>query len=121
MPSARRKSTGTKRTSSTRAARQTRGTAANRWSKRVNDTSNALDLESGVFKSRSAKAIASSLKRSAEGSKRRKASAYQSAMSMLNFYVNRGGKQLSAGRKQILERAKGELRALFGRAEPAQR
>jgi hypothetical protein len=75
-----------------------------------------MDLEAGVFKSRSAKAVASSLKRSAERSRRRKASPYQSAMSMLSFYLNRGGKQLSAGRKQILERAKVELKALFGRA-----
>jgi hypothetical protein len=87
-----------------------------RWSGHVNETSNALDLRAGVFKSRSPKTIASSLKRSAEQSKRRKASPYQSAMSMLNFYINRGGKQLSATRKQTLERAKGELKALFGRA-----
>ncbi|HEX3854376.1 MAG TPA: DUF3175 domain-containing protein [Polyangiaceae bacterium] len=88
---------------------------AKRWSQRVTTTSNALDLESGVFKSRSPKAIARSLKRSAEESKRRKASPYQSAMSMLNFYVNRGGKQLSVGRKRVLEKAKEELRTLFGR------
>lgn len=87
----------------------------NRWSQHVTETSNALDLENGVFKSRSPKAIAKSLKRSAEQSDRRKASPYQSAMSMLTFYLNRGGKQLSATRKQTLEKAKGELKALFGR------
>ena len=68
-----------------------------------------------MFKSRSAKTIAASLKRSAERSTRRKASPYQSAMSMLTFYLNRGGKQLSSARKQTLERAKDELRALFGK------
>jgi hypothetical protein len=87
-----------------------------RWSRQVNDTSDALDLEAGVFKSRSAKAIASSLKRSAEQSRRKKGSPYQSAMSMLTFYLNRGGKQLSAERRRTLERAKGELKNLFGRA-----
>jgi hypothetical protein len=102
MPSAKRKPTRPKK--------------INRWSKRVNETSDALDLKAGLFKSRSAKTIASSLKRSAESSQRRKASPYQSAMSMLNFYLNRGGKQLTAERKRTIERAKGELRALFGRS-----
>ncbi len=86
-----------------------------RWSQRVTNTSDALDLESGVFKSRSPKAIARSLKRSAEDSTRRKASPYQSAMSMLSFYLNRGGKQLTSGRKRILGKAKEELKLLFGR------
>jgi hypothetical protein len=95
-----------------RAAKKT-----NRWSRHVNETSNALGLESGVFKSRSAKTIARSLKRSAEQSRRRKASPYQSAMSMLNFYLNRAGKQLSLERKRTLERAKGELRSLFQRPQ----
>ena len=122
MPNAQPKAVSSRRTSGTRAARRSaRSKTVNRWSKHVNDTSDALDLESGVFKSRSAKVIASSLKRSAEQSRRRKASPYQSAMSMLNFYVNRGGKQLTAGRKRILERAKAELRALFGRAESTRR
>lgn len=69
-----------------------------------------------MFKSRSAKTIASSLKRSAERSRRRKGSPYQSAMSMLSFYLNRGGRQLSVERRRTLERAKGELKQLFGRA-----
>ena len=99
---------------------QTKKKTGPRWSQRVTDTSDALDLEAGVFKSRSASAIAASLKRSAEKSTRRKATPYQSAMSMLTFYLNRGGKQLTTARKQTLERAKDELRALFGKpARPA--
>src|SRR6266581_3410434 len=86
-----------------------------RWSARVTKHSNALDLESKVFKSRSPHKIALSLKRSAERSKRRKATPYQSAMSMLNFYINRAGKNLPKSRKRTLERAKDELRDVFGR------
>ncbi len=86
-----------------------------RWSKRVMQTSDAMDLDPGVFKRRSPAAIAASLKRSAERSRRRKSGPYQSAMSMLNFYINRGGKNLSEAEKARLEKAKGELRALFGR------
>jgi len=86
-----------------------------RWSQRVNETSDALDLEEGVFKQRSAKQIALSLKRSAERSRRRKAEPYRSAMSMLVFYINRAGKQLPASRKRTLEKAKDELRAAFGK------
>jgi len=82
--------------------------------------SDALDLEADVFKQRSARAIAQSLKRSAERSRRRKSEPYRSAMSMLSFYINRGGRNLPASRKRVLERAKDELRALFhrGRASP---
>jgi hypothetical protein len=85
-----------------------------KWSKHVTETSNALDLDKGVFK-KSPRAMAASLKRSAERSKRRKSSPYRSAMSMLVFYENRGGKNLSPVRKQALERAKAELRKLFKR------
>src|SRR5207253_892795 len=85
-----------------------------RWSARVTKHSNALDLEPKVFRSRSPRKIALSLKRSAEHSKRRKAKPYQSAMSMLNFYINRAGKNLPKSRKQTLERAKDQLRDLFG-------
>jgi hypothetical protein len=81
------------------------------------ETSDALDLESGVFQSKDPKKIARSLKRSAEKSKRRKGTPFQSAMSMLNFYINRAGKQLTAKEKQPLEKAKHELRALYGREE----
>lgn len=87
-----------------------------RWSARVTKHSNALDLEPKVFRSRSPRKIALSLKRSAERSKRRKAQPYQSAMSMLNFYINRAGKNLPESRKRVLERAKDELREAFGRA-----
>ena len=85
-----------------------------RWSSRVTRESDALDLKKGVFSKRSPKAIALSLKRSAEHSHRRKSDPYRSAMSMLTFYINRGGKNLPAGRKKILD-AKGELREAFGR------
>lgn len=78
--------------------------------------SDALDLESKVFKSCDPPRIALSLKRSAERSKRRKAGPYQSAMSMLTFYINRAGKNLPARDRRLLERAKGELREVFGRA-----
>jgi Protein of unknown function (DUF3175) len=77
--------------------------------------SNALDLEHGVFTHRSAKAIAASLKRSALASQRRKSEPFRSAMSMLNFQINRGGRGLSAERRRTLERAKVELRKAFGR------
>lgn len=86
-----------------------------RWSQRVTQESNALDLEAGVFKKRSARAVALSLKRSAARSRRRKSSPFCSAMSMLNFYLNRAGKGLSASRRRTLERAKDELRRLYGR------
>ena len=78
--------------------------------------SDELDLDRGVFTRRDPKLIARSLKRSAEHSLRRKSSAYRSAVSMLTFYINRGGRNLPASRKKVLERAKDELRKLFGRA-----
>ena len=92
-----------------------------RWSKHVMETSDALDLEPGVFKLRSASSIARSLKRSAEQSRRRKSDPYRSAMSMLTFYVNRAGKNLPEERVRILQSAKDELRRLFGRAPRATR
>jgi hypothetical protein len=85
------------------------------WSKRVTETSNALDLEPGVFQKRSPRAIAASLKRSAEHSGRRKAEPFRSAMSMLTFYENRAGKNLTPTRRRTLDRAKTELRRLYGR------
>src|SRR5207245_9884980 len=85
------------------------------WSAEVTRKSDALDLEPGVFAEDDPKRIARSLKASAEHSKRRKAGAYQSAMSMLNFYVNRAGRNLSGERRRILEKAKVELRRVFGR------
>jgi uncharacterized protein DUF3175 len=87
--------------------------APKRWSRRAMQTSDALDLEQGVFKGNDAKAIARSLKRSAERSRRRKSDPFRSAMSMLNFYINRAGKKLPKRRVRVLERAKNDLRALF--------
>src|SRR5919198_333018 len=83
-----------------------------RWSQRVTRESDALDLERRVF-TKSPRAIARSLKRSAERSGRRKSSPYRSAMSMLTFYINRAGRQLSRTQRARLEAAKDELRALF--------
>jgi hypothetical protein len=98
-----------------RAQRKT-SRSTKRWSGEVTKRSNALDLEEGVFKKRSAHEIALSLKRSAERSKRRKGTPFQSAMSMLNFEINRAGKSMSAGRRHILENAKDELRKVFHRS-----
>ena len=89
------------------------------WSGAVTRDSNALDLEADVFKQRSAKKIAASLKRSADRSTRRKSGPFRSAMSMLTFYINRGGKNLSAPRKKILQNAKDELRKLYGKKKAA--
>ena len=88
-------------------------TKLRKWSGRVTRESDALDLEKGVFKKRSAHDIALSLKRSAERSTRRKAAPLRSAMSMLTFYINRAGRELSASRRRTLEKAKDELRKLF--------
>jgi|SRR5579863_3934035 len=92
----------------------------NRWSQRVTETSDAMDLERGVFKKKSPRAIARSVKRSAEQSTRRKSPPFRSAMSMLTFYLNRGGKNLPAAEKKILVRAKDELRKLYGRPTQAE-
>ena len=86
-----------------------------RWSQHVTETSNALDLDSGVFTWSDPKRIARSLKRSAEQSHRRKGSPLQSAVSMLNFYINRAGANLPETQKRVLEEAKTELRKLFGK------
>jgi hypothetical protein len=86
-----------------------------RWSQKVTRESDALTLESGVFAKRSPHQIALSLKRSAERSRRRKSDPYRSAMSMLTFFINRAGKGLSRARKRKLEKAKDELRALYGK------
>jgi hypothetical protein len=107
------------KTAKARARTARRGPPARkvrRWSQRVTEQSNALDLDSGVFKQRSPKKIAASLKRSALRSRRRKSSAYRSAISMLTFYINRAGRTLPAARKRVLNQAKDELRAQFGRA-----
>lgn len=85
------------------------------WSKEATQHSNALDLERSVFTKDDPKAIARSLKRSAERSTRRKTSPYRSAMSMLTFYINRAGKNLPKKQLEVLEAAKDELRAAYGR------
>ena len=86
-----------------------------KWSGKVTKNSNALDLQNGVFTLHDPKKIAESLKKSAKRSHRRKGTPFQSAMSMLTFYINRSGKNLDDKQKQILEKAKDELRILFGR------
>src|SRR5579885_164163 len=101
------------RPASQAAGRRRRKNQPRYWSAGVMQHSDALDLERGVFRLTSPRRIAASLKRSSERSTRRKGSAYQSAMSMLNFYINRAGKQLSRDRKRILERTKSELRRVF--------
>jgi len=88
---------------------------SSRWSQQVTEESDALDLKHGVFKLSSARAIAASLKRSAEHSTRRKTGAYRSALSMLTFYINRAGRNLPKTERDRLERAKTELKRLFGR------
>jgi len=108
-----RKST---RKSTRPAVRKTPRKSTRRWSARVTRTSDALDLDQGVFTWKDPKRIAGSLKRSAERSKRRKADPYRSALSMLVFYLNRAGKNLPAARRRTLQRAKDELRRAFGRA-----
>jgi hypothetical protein len=95
-----------------KAAHRTR---SRRWSARVTRNSDALDLEGGVFSLKDPKRIAASLKRSAERSTRKKSGSYRSALSMLIFYINRAGKNLSAGRRKTLQQAKDELRKQFER------
>ena len=97
------------------ARKSSRKASPKRWSQRVTRESDALDLERGVFKQTSAKKIAASLKRSAEHSRRRKSGAYRSALSMLTFYINRAGRNLSKTQRERLERAKVELKREFGR------
>ena len=86
-----------------------------RWSGRVTKKSNALDLDKGVFTSNDPGKIAHSLERSAQKSTRKKGTSYQSAMSMLNFYINRAGKNLPAKKKKTLTKAKDELKALHAK------
>jgi len=88
-----------------------------KWSQEVTEHSNAMDTKPHIFESHDPKAIAKSLKHSAEASHRRKSNPYRSAMSMLTFYENRAGKNLSAAKKKVLEDAKDELRKAFGRDE----
>jgi hypothetical protein len=101
--------------SNSKGGKATKSKTGKRWSARVMKTSDAMDIQPRAFTYDDPKKIAQSLKRSAERSHRRKAGPYQSAMSMLNFYINRGGKNLPASRKRLLEKAKTELRHAFGR------
>jgi hypothetical protein len=115
-----RKTTGrdsgtARRSTERRKTAKSHSKSGRRWSARVTRESDALDLKDKVFAQRSPKKIAASLKRSVERSKRRKSGPFRSAMSILTFYINRAGKNLSAGRKKTLNKAKDELRAQFGR------
>src|SRR5512135_2021380 len=96
--------------------RKAAGSGGKRWSQRVTETSSALALEPRVFALTDPREIAASLKRSADRSRRRKGTSFQSAMSMLNFYINRAGRKLPARTRSRLEKAKTELRVLYGRA-----
>ena len=88
-----------------------------KWSADVTEHSDALDLEQNIIESKDPKKIAESLKISAEKSDRRKSAPYRSAMSMLTFYINRAGKNLDTSQKEVLEKAKAELRKVFGREQ----
>lgn len=105
----------TKKKATERAGKKAGRKTTKRWSQKVTESSNALTLDEGVF-NKSPRAIALSLKRSAERSRRRKSTPYRSAMSMLTFYINRGGKNLSAAQKKKLDQAKDELRGFYGKA-----
>ena len=90
-------------------------TPSKKWSQKVTETSNALDLEEGVFTWDDPRKISLSLKRSAEHSRRRKADPFRSAMSILTFYINRAGRNLPDKQRRRLEMAKDELRKLYGK------
>ncbi len=105
----------TRKAGSARAPSAEKKAPPKRWSQRVTEQSDALDLQQGVFTLTDPKKIAASLKRSAERSSRRKAGAYRSALSMLTFYINRAGKGLPKTQRARLERAKGELKRQFGK------
>lgn len=89
--------------------------ANKKWSAKVTRESHALILDEGVFTWKDPKKIARSLKKSADTSKQRKSPPFRSAMSMLVFYINRAGKNLDEEQKQVLERAKDELRKLYNK------
>jgi hypothetical protein len=121
-----RKKTSSRTRSHRAAGRRPRRSAARKkvprsrkryWSGHVTRTSHAMDTKPGVFKSSDPDKIARSLLRSARRSHTRKTTPYQSAMSLLNFYENRGGRNLGSGKKRVLERAKESLRAQAGRSK----
>ena len=109
------KTGGARRKTGTARKKIVTESSSSRWSQRVTRESDALDLKQGVFKLTDPKKIAESLKRSAERSKRRKAGAYRSALSMLTFYINRAGRTLSKTQRDRLQRAKTELKQQFGK------
>ena len=111
----RKTKTAARRRRSTARGRAKSARSGRRWSRHVTEHSDALTLDRNVFTWKDPKRIAASLKRSAERSRRRKASPYRSALSMLTFYINRAGRNLPASRKKTLMRAKHELRRQFGR------
>ena len=116
--SASKKARGTSKKVATRkTATTSRTTAPKKWSAAVTEHSDAMDLQEGVFKGRNPHKIALSIKHSAEESDRKKGNAYQSAMSMLTFYINRAGDNLTPARRKVLESAKGHLRDLFGKED----
>lgn len=86
------------------------------WVRRVQETSNAMDLPPGIF-ARSPRGIAAGLRRAVLRSRRTKGrSKLQSAMSMLNLHINRSGRTLARADRARLARARDELRRIFGRA-----
>ena len=109
------KTTTKKKSRARLASPRKTASGARRWSKRVTETSDALDLKEGVFSETDPDRIARSLKASAEHSSRRKSDPYRSAMSMLTFYINRAGAKLPQRQKRRLEAAKDSLRSLFGK------
>jgi len=86
-----------------------------KWVARVQSSSDAMDLEPGVFKKKSAKGMAKSILRSVKRSRRKKGSTLSSGISMMTYYANRGGKNLSAQQKSTIKKAKDEYRKLVGR------
>ena len=113
------KTTGKRNTTRQRHARAkpktTKASGSTRWSHHVMETSDAMDVQRDIFKEGNAQEIADSLKKSSERSNRRKGTPFQSAMSMLNFYINRAGRNLPKSRRTVLDNAKKRLREAFGR------
>ena len=105
------------RSTTKKVATPARKAAPEKWSAAVTEHSDAMDLQEGVFTGRNPHKIALSIKHSAEESDRKKGDAYQSAMSMLTFYINRAGHNLTPARRKVLESAKDHLRELFGKED----
>jgi hypothetical protein len=89
--------------------------SAKKWSAEVTAHDNPLDLEPGLFANGSAQQIAAALRKSAEDPRRHSDDPYRTAMSMLDFYVNRAGDKLSIEQRAKLDQAKMALRQSFGR------